>query len=98
MTHTCCSLRHRRDIIIPQWGIQAICRTGVGRAWDFVRLNTEAAGADIMLEIFIDRLAVTSPGMCAHNGMEPEFTAEEHRFTVRLLKAPMVEDINGTDR
>ena len=93
-------------------------------------------GADIMIEIFTDRLEVTSPGklpntvtpegmrnglryarnqtlvnvmrdyryveargmgvrnkiipgMRAHNGTEPELIAEEHRFIVRLLKAPV---------
>jgi hypothetical protein len=28
------------------------------------------------------------PGMRAHNGTEPEFIAEESRFTVRLWKEP----------
>ena len=28
------------------------------------------------------------PGMRAHNGTAPELIAEEHRFIVRLLKAP----------
>lgn len=28
------------------------------------------------------------PGMLAHNGTEPELIAEDHRFTVRLRKAP----------
>ena len=28
------------------------------------------------------------PSMAAHNGTEPEFIAEEHRFTVRLWKSP----------
>ena len=29
------------------------------------------------------------PGMRAHNGTAPELIAEEHRFIVRLLKAPI---------
>ena len=100
-----------------------------------VHRDYSIAGADIMLEIFTDRLEVTSPGrlpntvtpegmrnglryarnqtlvnvmrdyaymeargmgvrnkiipgMRAHNGTEPELIAEEHRFIVRLLKAP----------
>ena len=100
-----------------------------------VHRDYSIAGADILLEIFSDRLEVTSPGklpntvtpegmrrglryarnqtlvnvmrdyaymeargmgirntiipgMRAHNGTEPELIAEEHRFIVRLLKAP----------
>ena len=34
------------------------------------------------------------PGMAAHNGTEPEFIAEEHRFTVRLRDDP---DMDETD-
>ena len=101
-----------------------------------VHRDYSIAGTDIMLEIFTDRLEITSPGrlpntvtpegmrrglryarnqtlvnvmrdyaymeargmgirskvipgMRAHNGTEPELIAEEHRFIVRLLKAPM---------
>ena len=101
-----------------------------------VHRDYSIVGADIMIEIFTDRLEVTSPGklpntvtpegmrnglryarnqtlvnvmrdyryveargmgvrnkiipgMRAHNGTEPELIAEEHRFIVRLLKAPV---------
>jgi len=101
-----------------------------------VHRDYSIVGADIMIEIFTDRLEVTSPGklpntvtpegmrnglryarnqtlvnvmrdygyveargmgvrnkiipgMRAHNGTEPELVAEEHRFIVRLLKAPI---------
>ena len=101
-----------------------------------VHRDYSIAGADILLEIFSDRLEVTSPGklpntvtpegmrrglrharnqtlvnvmrdyaymesrgmgirntiipgMRAHNGTEPELIAEEYRFIVRLLKAPI---------
>ena len=100
-----------------------------------VHRDYSIAGADILLEIFSDRLEVTSPGklpntvtldgmrsglryarnqtlvnvmrdygyvegrgmgvrnkiipgMRAHNGTDPVLLAEEHRFIVRLLKAP----------
>lgn len=100
-----------------------------------VHRDYSIAGADILLEIFSDRLEVTSPGrlpntvttagmrsglryarnqtlvnvmrdygyveargmgvrnriipgMQAHNGTQPELLADEHRFTVRLLKDP----------
>ena len=39
-----------------------------------------------------------TPGLRAHNGTTPELIAEEHRFIVRLLKRPRVEDINASDR
>ena len=35
------------------------------------------------------------PGMRAHNGTEPEFIAEEHRFTVRLWKTAERQEANG---
>ncbi len=103
-----------------------------------VHRDYSIVGADIMIEIFSDRLEVTSPGrlpntvtpegmrnglryarnqtfvnvmrdygymeargmgvrnkiipgMRAHNDTEPELIAEEHRFIVRLLNAPITD-------
>ena len=71
-------------------------------AGGIVLLGVDDSGAIVGSTRDADRLEVTIPGklpntvtpqgmrcgMRAHNGTAPELIAEEHRFIVRLLKAP----------